>query len=440
LDENIVVGLNRESTYYGQPAPSATAAIEEMLASMSEEIERQLAHCWTVVNVRAWTAKPGGEGGPNSWHSDGFARYVRKIMVYVNSPNVENGTVELITRKGKTFVVEAATPVCVLFDSAVLKHRGLPGVRQGRPAIEITLAPAAYTSTDYVYAGQNARYPTELFGRAPPEVEPGTNPVFYGPLRADEDHNNAGKLNIGGGPNFRHSGWLNLDGVQSRRNPFPFIFTSTSMFPIPSSSIELVYSSHCLEHLDDATVDQALREARRVISRDGMLLLKLPDFEYTRDRWRAGDHSFFEHWGFDGVNHTWPSRNVADGLDARAAMIFCGFWNSAYGDHFSGAIQANGDAYHGPPPQAVPVLKELMELGSPHAVAKAMCDMVRKNEASFTFNHQNAWAKSELKILLDRAGFGVVSFDKNDLVERYATVPEILAMFEGSIYCLAVPV
>lgn len=43
-------------------------------------------------------------------------------------------------------------------------------------------------------------------------------------------------------------------------------------------------------------------------------------------------------------------------------------------------------------------------------------------------------------VSLDQSGFRVVSFDKDDLVLRYADVPHIGAMFDVSIYCLAAPV
>jgi predicted SAM-dependent methyltransferase len=275
LSKEIETALNRESIYYGQPDNTAIAAIEKLLTSWSGEIERQLAHHWQVVNVRAWSVKPGGQIGANAWHMDDHTRYVRKFMLYLNPPNLENGTIEIVTRKGKGMVVEAPNPTGVLFDSAILKHRGRPGSKNLRPMIEVTLIPALSTSTRYIYAGQNARFPKNPF-----DFKLAEEPTMYA---VTDDFNLAGKLNIGGGPNFKHNGWVNLESVQSPQNPFPFMLSPSAVFPVASSSIQLVYSSHCLEQLDDATVAQTLKEARRVLGSEGILLLKLPENAWGRD-------------------------------------------------------------------------------------------------------------------------------------------------------------
>ncbi len=47
--------------------------------------------------------------------------------------------------------------------------------------------------------------------------------------------------------------------------------------PYPSGSVGVVYSSHMLEHLPRADGAALLREARRVLRRDGLVRLALPD-------------------------------------------------------------------------------------------------------------------------------------------------------------------
>lgn len=44
-------------------------------------------------------------------------------------------------------------------------------------------------------------------------------------------------------------------------------------------TFDLVYSSHCLEHLTPSEVDRALRECYRVLNPKGALLLIVPDLE-----------------------------------------------------------------------------------------------------------------------------------------------------------------
>ena len=50
-------------------------------------------------------------------------------------------------------------------------------------------------------------------------------------------------------------------------------------FPLPSKSVEVLYSSHMLEHLDREEVLLFLKEARRVIASNGILRLAVPDIE-----------------------------------------------------------------------------------------------------------------------------------------------------------------
>lgn len=49
------------------------------------------------------------------------------------------------------------------------------------------------------------------------------------------------------------------------------------MLPLPSESVDVLYSSHMLEHLDREEAGSFLGEARRVLRRSGILRLAVPD-------------------------------------------------------------------------------------------------------------------------------------------------------------------
>jgi SAM-dependent methyltransferase len=49
--------------------------------------------------------------------------------------------------------------------------------------------------------------------------------------------------------------------------------------PFPSDSVDVVYHSHLLEHLDRAVVRQFLLEIHRVLKPGGILRIVIPDFE-----------------------------------------------------------------------------------------------------------------------------------------------------------------
>ena len=420
----VAAQMNKKNRFYSRPGPSVTDALEAYFETIKDDIETQLACPWAIANVRAWSVLPGTEFGPNIWHSDGFSRYVRKFLIYVNPPNLDAGTTEITTRKGEVMQIEADTPVCVLYDTAVLTHRGRSPKSESRPIIEVSIVPARETSTKCVFAGQLARIPSNIAeeyvreiassryvqqnqnnsgmsslkraAKTVPEVAGRVTKQLKKSLGVSKSErtlpsvtNLTGRLNLGGGRRWKHRGWVNLEGVPGPANPFPFWFSEDVVFPIPSSSIQLAYSSHCLEHLDDGTVARMLRETRRVLSGDGTLILKLPDCDEVLKRWRDRDENFFlERWRLGKVSPTWASRGVENTLDNQAAYIFCGFWNQAFGELFDGKHNRNqhsADAYNGPPVEAAGMVNELTACNSPHEIAQRLRQLVIENETDYTF-------------------------------------------------------
>jgi SAM-dependent methyltransferase len=246
-------------------------------------------------------------------------------------------------------------------------------------------------------------------------------------------------LNVGGGPTFAYPFWENLDSAKSPLNPKPFVFGPDIDFPFKAESFDLVYSSHTLEHLDDATVQKILTEARRVLRPGAPLLIKIPDFDAALEAVRVNDISFFsdERWNFPAITPTFANRGVNDGLPARSAYVFCGFWNSSFGDLFGNYDNRAAGAYNGPVANGDADLLALMRVGSPHEIAATMTARVRQMESDFTFNHQNAWSADEMKAVLSDAGFKIFSTDKGRIVERFGFVPKIAAMFDISAFYLA---
>src|SRR5438094_737314 len=94
------------------------------------------------------------------------------------------------------------------------------------------------------------------------------------------------RINLGGGPNFNHPGWLNMEEVVGAGNPHSTVLDGETVFPFPDQTIKLVYTSHTLEHLDDATVSRSFVEALRCLEADGDLVIKVPDFEAAQQAWR----------------------------------------------------------------------------------------------------------------------------------------------------------
>jgi hypothetical protein len=246
-------------------------------------------------------------------------------------------------------------------------------------------------------------------------------------------------LNLGGGPYFKSPGWLNLEAVSGEHNPNPFVFSPDCVFPCENRTANLVYSSHCLEHLNTPTVIRVLSETVRVMKDEAVLVLKLPNFDQVMLCWKQGDLSFFdESWNFSSIVHTWKNKNVVDSIDSRAAVIFCSYWNKDYGHPFGNQIMLGEKPYLGPAAIDNMFIRYLLETLSPSQISAALRQLTLLSETEeFSFDHQNAWSANELEALLQQVGLRVVSNDIEDIVSKFSHVPNITEMQQISMYCWA---
>jgi SAM-dependent methyltransferase len=81
------------------------------------------------------------------------------------------------------------------------------------------------------------------------------------------------KLHLGCGQKH-FKGWLNVDGF-SRKADKRFNFEKTP-WPLKANSFDAVYSSHCLEHLDDT--QKAMEEIWRVCKPGAKVTIRVPHF------------------------------------------------------------------------------------------------------------------------------------------------------------------
>jgi len=419
--------------------------LPEILRLTFETLAAPVAAClgtrWRVLNVRAWKTRPGAEVmGPNAWHRDGFPRFALKLMIYLTGANEEIGTTEIELEDGSRQTICGPEGTWLLFQNGDLRHRGIAPLKGERVLVEITLGPSLRFNASPVFAGLNSAYPYHPWARIKPVAERPQTPPPRSELvlRLNRGYPPVA-VNLGGGPNFSEIGWLNLEEVASEANPVPFKFTPTCSFPLPDASVHTVYTSHALEHLETETVNRLLTEAHRVLTPNGRLVIKIPDFDRVLDCWKRKELDFFSDslWGFNAVTYTWGSRGVPDNIESRVAMIFCGFWNDAYGDHFSWQVHQNAEAYHGPAVVSPDVLQDLLLNGTPAEISSRLREHVVASEASIHFNHQNAWSRLELQEVLAKFGFRVLSMDTPTVLTGCADIPDIAVMSTQSTYCLA---
>lgn len=247
-------------------------------------------------------------------------------------------------------------------------------------------------------------------------------------------------VNIGGGERFIYPEWINVDINATKKYGMSHdLFPKSGRLPIDDGSMEIVYSSHCLEHLNDEQVSFVIREAKRLLTKGGAFLVKIPDFDWLLESYRKGYAGAFSDdlWNFPCATGTWEANGVEDCIENRCAYLFLGYWNEYFGNLFSDYNVDNPGAYNGPPKVDVSLIRERILSTTP----KGFADFLASNyshRVGNTFNHQNAWGCREFSELLSRHGFKVLSVDREEIVKMYSHIPGISDMFSISSYYFSV--
>lgn len=103
-------------------------------------------------------------------------------------------------------------------------------------------------------------------------------------------------VNVGAG-GFKNPLWINLDmpnefysSIQSD-NFIAHDLSRKNDLPFASNTVDAIYSSHVIEHLDDECVHKLFHEAHRTLKEGGVLRLVVPDIEYLYSNFKSGDRS-----------------------------------------------------------------------------------------------------------------------------------------------------
>ena len=80
------------------------------------------------------------------------------------------------------------------------------------------------------------------------------------------------KINIGGGE-WQRKEWENLDII------FNYKLENELLKPFKSNSIDLIYTSHCIEHIKFKFTSLLLKDAYRVLKKGGVFRIVVPDVD-----------------------------------------------------------------------------------------------------------------------------------------------------------------
>ncbi len=91
-------------------------------------------------------------------------------------------------------------------------------------------------------------------------------------------------------------GLLNAEQIQNiewnKKNNIIF-GDASKRFPLDGNSIEIIYTSHMLEHLSQGSVENVLKEARRVLKPGGIIRIAVPDLKIIMEEYFQSEDANF---------------------------------------------------------------------------------------------------------------------------------------------------
>ena len=240
-------------------------------------------------------------------------------------------------------------------------------------------------------------------------------------------------LNIGSGATA-WPGWWCYDALVS-----PGItqcdFDEDTRFALENETLDLVYSSHCFEHLPDETVNRLLNETYRVLKPGGNIVIKLPDFDWFLQRFKENDQSCMNGKGIEKIIWSWENFGISDCVENRVSMMFCGYWNKQYGDEFSRNINRTKTAYHGPARLPITEVRELFSDLPMRAIKNQLINGVKVDNEFKAFNHQNCWSVIDFASVLKDKNFKIQSLSSEAIRTNFRVIiPDIDFMGDWSMF------
>ncbi len=134
LNENIISG---NLHIYNSKNPTLKALHTEL----RRMFEAHVGSPFIFVNTRIWKSRPNSKKfGPNDWHSDGFSKGHRKIMIYLTPLNDDYGSFEWKDSNGDIHRLNnEKAGKAFFFRNSDIPHQGVTGQTCDRIAIEVTL-------------------------------------------------------------------------------------------------------------------------------------------------------------------------------------------------------------------------------------------------------------------------------------------------------------
>jgi len=92
------------------------------------------------------------------------------------------------------------------------------------------------------------------------------------------------KINMGCGWRNFGEDWVHIDGGDYDHLDHKDIFN----LPYEDNMVDLIYASHVIEYFDTQEVQKVLKEWKRVLKKDGILRIAVPDFQSMTELYHSG--------------------------------------------------------------------------------------------------------------------------------------------------------
>lgn len=230
----------------------------------------------------------------------------------------------------------------------------------------------------------------------------------YRELYPQESIDNKRFFNIGAGE-FCHPCWTCIDRSLDWFNKnshgtgaaISYDLFSNEPLPAASGTIELVYISHTLGHVDDTAVRNVFRESFRILKPGGRIRVVTEDMDLFYQAWKDQDHHFFYWKNWKSVNSDFRKYGLK--MPLREATI-----TQVFLEEFAASASEIADE-GGTERISDEKFKELFStLPMDQAFDYCVARCPKALQEKYPFRHMNWFNEAKLKRLLTDAGFGEV--------------------------------